>query len=420
MTRLEPEARMTIKALVARGTSHAAVARLLGVSEGAVRYHLARMAAGAVDGRGTKPFKATAVAGAIEHWHEAQADGAINLAALHAWLVTEHGYDGSLRSVQRFWAKHYPAPVIRARRRVETPPGAQAQADWAHFPNVVIGGAAKNLLAFQMVLSHSRKDAIVWSEGKDLLAWLGCHTEAFRRLGGVPATVRIDNEKTAIVRGAGAWGVINTSYRRYATTLRFHIDACPPRQPQGKGKIERRVRDQRFALDPRRRPWSDLEDLQRWTDAQLTARADQLICPATGLTVAESWAAERAMLTPLPEILPEPFDDVGLRRVGIDGLVAFEGRQYSVPFAHVGERVEVRGCARTVQILKNGRIIATHPRHTPARLVIDPAHYEGPSTARVLAPAPLGRMGAKIMQLAAAPVAHRSIEFYAALAEVAR
>ena len=51
-----------------------------------------------------------------------------------------------------------------------------------------------------MVLSHSRKDAIVWSEGKDMLAWLGCHSEAFRRLGGVPATVRIDNEKTAVAR----------------------------------------------------------------------------------------------------------------------------------------------------------------------------------------------------------------------------
>jgi hypothetical protein len=140
--------------------------------------------------------------------------------------------------------------------------------------------------------------------------------------------------------------------------------------------------------------------------------------PATGLTVAESWAAERTKLTPLPEILPEPFDDVGLRQVGIDGLIAFEGRQYSVPFAHVGERVEVRGCADTVQILKDCRVIATHRRHTAARLIIDPAHYEGPSTARVLAPPPLGRMGTKIMELA--PVAQRSIEFYAALAEVAR
>ena len=78
----------------------------------------------------------------------------------------------------------------------------------------------------------------------------------------------------------------------------------------------------------------------------LTARSNRLICPATGLTVAESWAAERPKLTPLPEVLPEPFDAIGVRMVGIDCLVAFEGRQYSVPFAHIGERVEVRGCAR--------------------------------------------------------------------------
>src|SRR5689334_19151057 len=183
MTRLDREARVTIKTLAARGASNAAVARLLGVSEGAVRYHLARLAAGAVDGRGTKPFKATSFAAAIEQWREVQEDGAINLAALHEWLVAEHGYDGSLRSVQRFWAKRYPVPTIRARRRVETPPGAQAQADWAHFPHVIVGGEAKSLVAFKMVLSHSRKDAIVWSDSKDTLAWLRCHTQAFRRLG---------------------------------------------------------------------------------------------------------------------------------------------------------------------------------------------------------------------------------------------
>ena len=82
MTRLDREARVTIKILASRGTSNAAVARLLGVSEGAVRYHLGRMTAGAVDGRGSKPFKATRVAAAITDWREAQEDGAINLAQL--------------------------------------------------------------------------------------------------------------------------------------------------------------------------------------------------------------------------------------------------------------------------------------------------------------------------------------------------
>ncbi|MPR12245.1 helix-turn-helix domain-containing protein, partial [Microvirga tunisiensis] len=227
MSRLDQEARMTIKALAARGATNSEIARLLGVTEGAVRYQVKRFERGLTDGRARQPFKAEAVAAAIAQWRVSQADGPINLAALHGWLRCEHGYTGSLRSVQRFWRSAYPAPAIRARRRVETPPGAQAQVDWAYFPGVILAGIPTDLVALHMVLSFSRKPAIVWSPTKDMLAWLGCHSACFTRLGGVPATVRIDNEKTAIARGAGAWGVINPTYRRYAATMTFHIDACP-------------------------------------------------------------------------------------------------------------------------------------------------------------------------------------------------
>ncbi len=51
MSRLDTEARMTIKALAARGASNSHIARLLGVTEGAVRHHRTRMQAGALDGR---------------------------------------------------------------------------------------------------------------------------------------------------------------------------------------------------------------------------------------------------------------------------------------------------------------------------------------------------------------------------------
>ena len=420
MGRLDVEARMTIKTLCLRGMAKSEVARLLGVTEGAVRYQVGRSRAGAVDGRSRQALKAAAVAGAIDHWREMEGTGAINLAELHAWLTYEHGYDGSLRSIQRYWARSYPAPAIRARRRVETPPGAQAQVDWAHFPGVTVGGVGRDLVALHMVLSWSRKEAIVWSETKCMLAWLTCHMAGFERLGGVPATVRIDNEKTAIARGAGAWGTINPTYRRFAAELRFHVDACPPRQPQCKGKVERRVRDQRLALDPYRRVWDDLAELQRWTDERLDGLADARICPATGSSVTAAFAQERPLLTRLPETRSEPFDVVALRPVGIDGLVAFEGRHYSVPFRFVGERVEVRGCAGKVQIVKDCAVVAEHPRATATRLVIDQAHYQGPNTDRVIAPPPLGRLGAKLQELAMVPVARRSIDLYAALAEVAR
>jgi transposase len=420
MTRLDREARMTIKSLTQRGVCKSEVARLLGVTEGAVRYHSRRMAGSAVDGRTLQKPKAQSYAEAIEHWRTSHAGEGVNLAALHAWLLAEHGYGGSLRSVQRYWSRAYPAPAIRARRRVETPPGAQAQADWAHFPRVVVGGEAVDLLAFKMALSHSRKDAIVWSRGKDMLSWLSCHTACFIRLGGVPATVRVDNEKTAIAVGAGAWGAINPTYRRYARVLQFHVDACAPRQPRQKGKIERLVRDQRAAIDPSDRTWSDLGELQAWTDAKLADRAAKLICPATGESVADAWEKERILLTALPETLPEPFDIVVMRQVGVDALVAFEARHYSVPFPHIGSRVEVRGCARSVQIYKDCGLIASHPRGTPARLIIDQRHYDGQGTSRVAAPPPLGRMGARMLEIANAPVARRSIDYYAALAEVAR
>jgi transposase len=388
---------MTIKTLAQKGLSNRETARLLGITEGTVRYQRGRMAAGTLDGRSQRIGRADAYAEAIDTWREAHSGGAINLAALHEWLVREHDYEGSLRSVQRYWTKTYPAPKLRARRRIETPPGAQSQVDWAHFPGVIIDGLRTDLLAFRMVLSHSRYAAVVWSHGKDQLAWHRCHNEAFRRVGGVTATVRVDNEKTAVVRGAGAWGLINPAYRRYARMLRFHVDACMPRQPQAKGKVERSIRTQRFGADPRGSLWRDLDELQAFSDQHAEAEAHRLRCVATGASVYETWQVERRLLTPLPSPLFEPFDLVATRKVSIDALVPFEGRHYSVPFVFARLYVEVHGCAETVQILHEAQIIAIHPRHTDERLVIDPRHYEGASTERVQAPVPLGRLGRRMM-----------------------
>lgn len=420
MAKLNEEARMTIKTLARKGLSNRETARLLGVSEGTVRYHRRRMGAHTPDGRSQRAGYADAYAEAIHTWREACLDEAINLAALHEWLVQEHDYEGSLRSVQRYWNRRYPAPKLRARRRIETPPGAQSQVDWAHFPGVIVGGLKRDLLAFRMVLSHSRYAVVVWSHKKNQLAWHRCHNEAFCRVGGVTATVRVDNEKTAVVRGAGAWGLINPAYRRYARMLHFHVDACAPRQPQAKGKVERSIRTQRFGADPRGQAWRNLDELQAFSDAHAEREARRLRCVATGHSVYETWQEERRLLTPLPEPLFEPFDLVATRKVSLDALVAFEGRHYSVPFAFAGLYVEVHGCAETVQMLYEAQIIAVHARHTLERLVIDPQHYEGRSTERVEAPVPLGRLGRRMLELASEPVARRSIDYYAALAEVAR
>jgi hypothetical protein len=135
--------------------------------------------------------------------------------------------------------------------------------------------------------------------------------------------------------------------------------------------------------------------------------------------VFEAWEAERELLTPLPEPLPEPFDISVTRPVHRDCMVHFEGRQYAVPFAYVGRHVEVRGCAGTVQILFEGKILRAHPRWTRERVIVDPTCYEGEGTDRVLPPPPLGRIGRRLQEILETPVEKRPVDLYAALMEVA-
>jgi transposase len=418
--KLSQEEVVTLKTLKARSQSNCQIARVLGITEGAVRYRLRRD--GQPDGRRNKPRKADEVAAAIEHWIEdQQARGAsrpVNVMLLFEWLRGEHGYRDSYRSVLRLVRAKYPRPKVRPLRRVETPPGAQAQADWSEFSEMDVGDGPQKLHAFVMVLSHSRKEAVIWSPQVDQLAWHHVHNEALRRLGGVPAVLRIDNLKTGIARGAGPWGQVNQAYRAYARSVGFHVDACLPDSPEDKGKVESKVRFlRRFDLHGRR--FDSLADLQSWTDRRLAHSDCDRICPATGLSVEASWRMEQRYLRPLG-ILPEVFDLAVTRSVYKDCTVSFEGRTYSVPFTLCRLLVEVRGCAEVVQILHDGRVVAEHPRHSRKRLQIDPAHYEGPGDDRVDPPVPLGRMGRRLTEIVMQPVEERPLDLYAALMEVAR
>jgi transposase len=420
---LTPEEIVTLAVLKDKGQANTQIAQALGVTEATVRYHLRRR--GATDGRKDKPHKADPLAEAIDLWLAENRPAAAperpgNVRGLFDWLRQEHGYQGSYKSVLRFVRSRYPKPRLRPFRRVETPPGAQAQVDWGEFPGIDLGDGPQTVYGFVMVLSHSRKEALVWCRAMDQLAWHHAHNEAFRRLGGVPAVLRIDNLKTGVGQGAGPWGQLNEAYRSYARALGFHVDACLPRCPEDKGKVENKVGNLKARLRTRGQWFGGLGGLQDWSDGQLAAWARKRLCPATGWTVEASWLAEQPRLRPLPAALPPAFDVALTRTVQKDCTVHFEGRAYSVPFVWCGLPVEVRGCAEVVQVLAEGRVVAEHPRHSRQRLLLDPSHYEGPGDERVMAPVPLGKMGQKLQEIAAMPVERRPLDLYAALAGVAR
>ncbi len=325
---------MALQVLKEKGESNRAIAKRLGVTEGSIRHHLGRQ--GVRDGR-AKPslIDQLGLEQVVEHWWRSQVESLPcgrppNVKSLWMFLIDDHHYPGSYKSVRKYAREQFAAPKKRPFRRVETPPGAQTQSDWLELTIDISERDPVKLYGFIMTLSHSRMTAVVWSRSMNQLAWQRVHNEALLRLGGVAAVNRIDNLKTGVSRGSGPWGEINPCYQAYARTMGFHVDPHEVRQPQQKGKAERRVSAVK-RLDLRQR-FDSLEHLQRYTDNALSRDASIRVCPVTGQTVYQTWLAEKQLLRPLPMTLPEPFDLIKHCDVHKDCTIRFEGRTYVVPF----------------------------------------------------------------------------------------
>lgn len=397
MAKLRRDQVMVAKEMIERGVSIRQVARQLGVAESGLRYRLGR-APDAPDGRrerasvlGTEWTER--VDGVLARFGDgrvvAEGSGHCPAHVLHGVLAREYGFTGSYQAVRRYLKRRFAAPPVQAVRRVETPPGVQAQHDWFDFEGVS-GGARQPLHALIGTLSHSRATFVWVSATMTQLAWQAGHLALFARYGGVPLWVRIDNLKTGVAAGAGPSAVVNRAFQHFARACGFAVDPCRAATGSDKGKVERAVRTGRGAFaDLLLASWDSLDRFQEALDGRAGELHARRVCPVTGTPVAAALAAERTLLRPAPAV-HEPFDCVVARRVARDCLVSFEGRRYSAPFALVGRLVEVRGTARHVVLFAEGRECARHARHTPHRLVLDPAHYEGESTAAVRAPTPLG------------------------------
>lgn len=383
-----------------RGASVRSLSKQTRVTEGALRYRLKRLQEASMpDGRAGQATALDGYEEAVEAIQERLGDGRLTgegrpcqVRLIYEALVRDHGYRGSYQSVVRHLRRKHGKPRVRAIRRVETPPGVQAQHDW--FEERVPIGPRRPMLGLLLgALSYSRARFCWPSEDQTQLSWHTGHHELFRRYEGVPLWVRIDNPKTAVTRGAGPTAELNRSYAAYARMCGFGVDACRAGKGSDKGKVERSVRTLRESFgEVLRRGAGSLEELGRLLDVRSEALLDRLCCPVTGGSVREALAEERRVLQPLPSGA-ELFDVEVTRSVSRDCLVSFEGHRYSVPFAWVGRLVDVRGTARDVVVRGGGEEIARHRRGTRALLLLEMSHYEGRSTERVIRPTPLGRRG---------------------------
>lgn len=329
--------------------------------------------------------------------------------------LRERGYTGAYTAVKRFVAAIRPSDGPKPFEvRFETPPGHQAQVDFARFVTVFEDepGITRIIWLFSMVLGHSRHIVARFGLHQDLQTLLRCHMAAFAAIGGVPIEILYDRMKTAVTDEDEQGHIIyNRSLLALAKHYGFYPRACRPYRAKTKGKVERPfsyIRKDFFLA----RSFRNLDDLNAQLQDWLGNVANVRLHATTQKIVSEAFASEQLDLQPLPVM---PFDALLKleRRVSHEGLVSIGGNYYSVP-DRTRRVVEVHQLPDMIRILDGGRLVASHPLIEGRRQYrIDPAHRQG-------APAWAmrhGHAGDVIIGRRGDHVARRSLAFYQAIGE---
>lgn len=296
--------------------------------------------------------------------------------------IRELGYEGGYATVTRFLRRVRPrGPAVFA-PRFETPPGHQAQVDFAEFKTEFADepGVRRKVWLFSLLLGHSR-----WLWGRFCTdqrqqTMLRMHIAAFEALGGVPRQVLHDRMKTAVAgtddRGAVLY---NPAYVDMLGHYGARPRACRPYRAQTKGKVERSFSHVRsdFHLGGR---FQNLDDLNARFDEWRERVANPRRHATTGRIVSEAFAEERPALLPLPGIPWNGLVRAERRRVSRDGLVSVDGNRYSVPDGLTGRSVLVHVHPGEVRILDgNGELAALHAvPEGRGRVLSDPSHRRAP------------------------------------------
>lgn len=291
-----------LRHLIDEGLSKTAIARRLGVSRRVV-YHW--LATGQLDRDLREPPPARSPkprATKLDPYHaiigaRLAAYPELSAVRLHAECRAA-GYAGSYSQLKAYVAGVRPRPEPEPVVRFETPPGRQAQVDFAE---VKLPWGKR--FAFLVVLGHSRLLSVAFYERQTMQVVMRGLEHAFAAFGGVPHECLFDQMKAVVVedeRPGGGKLLENPEFARFAAHWGFRIRACRPYRAQTKGKVERPVGYLRDSFLYGREFLGDGDlaaQAAAWQDGVANAR----LHATTKRVVREHFEAdERAALRPLP------------------------------------------------------------------------------------------------------------------------
>ena len=288
-----------------------------------------------------------------------------NAMAIWQDLVADHGIRVGYLSVQRFVRRLRGNQPAQARAVICTPPGEEAQVDYGNKGPMVRDartGKYRRTRLFVLTLGCSRKAVRLLTFQSSSRIWAELHEKAFRRLGGTPRVVVLDNLKEGVLTPDFYDPKLNPLYRDVLAHYGVVPLPCRIHDPDRKGKVESGVgHAQKTPLKGKR--FESLEEAQSYLDRWETNCADTRIHGTTKRQVAAMFAEEKPFLQSLP-IEPFRYYQHGQRVVHLDGCVEVEAAYYGLPPGWIGREVPVQWDEIFVRILhpQTGQLLREHVR----------------------------------------------------------
>ncbi len=277
-------------------------------------------------------------------------------------MLDEKGFSGHYCSVQRY-VKNIKNNAVKLTSPLNFKVGEAAQVDFGKGPDLFDERTQRiePTWFFVMTLCWSRHQYAVLVKHQDIETWLLCHQQAFEWFGGVVSKVIIDNAKCAITKACYYEPEVQRSYEAFASAFGFIISACPPRDPQKKGRVEsgvKYIKHNFLALSE----FNSLQAANNSLKAWVLEKAGRRIHGSTFKKPLEEFnQTEQKSLQSLPSA-PYEITRWYKKRLYKDCHIRFEKNRYSAPYHYYNHELWLKVSPTLVMIFNNHQLIATHPK----------------------------------------------------------
>jgi len=226
-------------------------------------------------------------------------------------------------------------------------------------------GAVRQVELFVAVLGASSYTFAEARETQQLPDWTEAHVHAFEFFGGVPEITVPDNLKSAVTSPCRYEPDLNPTYEEMAQHYGTAVIPARVRKPRDKAKAEAGVllAERWIIAVLRHRSFFSLGELNRAIRELLVRLNERPFKKMPGSRAELFRSLDAPALGALPTNRYE-FAEWGQAGVNIDHHihVKADDHYYSVPYALVQQRVDVRLRARTVEVFFKGTRVAVHKR----------------------------------------------------------